>query len=371
MAVNTAKRRAKNQAILASQKKHEPTIDQLDYTTSLSRALGYYSTHTGAKEQKLFAIEFFSKKEPKIAKQLKKLPDYKFQTFGSLCRIMSNDQTDLKQLSNVSPFFTNKLKELLEDAKKYIEEIEIVKAPTNVISIQDRMEEKAREHAGEFEGAIDEWFITKGKSTFSAKNYLMSNEVSAPIAKRIGELFVGTAQEIREAIDGDDEQLAEGYSHFTKRELKKFAEFIETMIADCQQQVQTAKATRAPRKRKAQPPSKIVSKMKYMKEFAEFNLKSIKPETIVGSSEVWVYNTKYRKVTVYKAINDVLTVKGTTLIGFDVKESKTLMLRKPDVFFKGLTLGKRPLNSAMKTLTTKPTVPNGRINEECILLGAF
>ena len=25
----------------------------------------------------------------------------------------------------------------------------------------------------------------------------------------------------------------------------------------------------------------------------------------------------------------------------------------------------------MKTITTKPTVPNGRINEECILLGAF
>jgi len=29
------------------------------------------------------------------------------------------------------------------------------------------------------------------------------------------------------------------------------------------------------------------------------------------------------------------------------------------------------LNGAMKTITTKPTVPNGRINEECILLGAF
>jgi hypothetical protein len=371
MAVNTAKRRAKNQAILASQKKFEPTIDQLDFTTSLSRALGYYSVHTGSKEQRLFAIEFFSKKEPKIAKQLKKLPDHKFQTFGSLCRLMSNEQTDLKQLSEYSPFFTNKLKELLADATKYIEEVEVVKAPTNVISIQERMEDKAREHAGEFEGAIDEWIITRGKSNFSAKNYLLKNEVGAPIAKRIGELFVATAQELREALDGDDDQLTEGYSYLTRRELKKFAEFVETIIADCQQQVQTAKANRAPRKRKPQPPSKVVAKMKYLKDFAEFNLKSIKPETIVGSSEVWVYNTKYRKVTVYKAINDVLTVKGTTIIGFDIKESKTLMLRKPDVFFKGLTMGKRPLNNAMKTLTTKPTVPNGRVNEECILLGAF
>jgi len=367
----TAKRRAKNQAIFASQKKFEPTIDQLDYQISLSRALTYYSVHTGSKEQKMFTIEFFSKKEPKIAKQLKKLPDFHFQTFGSLCRLMSNEQTDLKQLSSYSPFFTNKLKELLANAAKYIEEVEVVKAPTNVISIQERMEEKAREHAGEFEGAIDEWIVTRGKNNFSAKNYLLTHEVAAPIAKRIGELFVGTAQELREALEGDDEQLTEGYSYLTKRELKKFAEFVDSIIADCQQQVQTAKANRAPRKRKPQPPSKIVAKMKYMKEFDDFNLKSIKPETIVGSSEVWVYNTKYRKVTVYKAINDVLTVKGTTLIGFDIKESKTLMLRKPEEFFKGLAFGKRALNNAMKTLTTKPTVPNGRVNEECILLGAF
>lgn len=371
MNANTAKRRAKNRAILASQKSYEPKIDQLDFQTSLSRALAYYSANTAAKEQKTFALEYFLKKEPKIAKQLRKLPDHKFPTFGSLCRLMTNDQTDLAQLSKFSPFFTNRLKELLEDAKSLQEEIEIEQPQVNVISIQDRIEEKAREHAGEFEGAIDEWVLTKGKNVFSAKNYLLSKEVSAPIAKRIGEMFVSTAQELREALSGEDEQLVEGYSHLSKRELKKFAEFVEAMIADCQQQVQTAKATRAPRKRKPQPPSKIVAKMKYMKEFTEFNLKSIKPETIVGSSELWVYNTKYRKVTVYKAVNDVLTVKGTTIIGFDIKESKTQMLRKPEVFFKGLALGKRALNNAMKTLTTKPSVPNGRINEECILIGAF
>ena len=46
------------------------------------------------------------------------------------------------------------LQQLETEVKK---EVEVVKAPTNVISIQERMEEKAREHAGEFEGAIDEW----------------------------------------------------------------------------------------------------------------------------------------------------------------------------------------------------------------------
>jgi hypothetical protein len=111
--------------------------------------------------------------------------------------------------------------------------------------------------------------------------------------------------------------------------------------------------------------------MKFMREFVELKLKSCKPEDILASNELWVYNTKYRKVTVYKADGGTLSVKGTTILGFDVKNSKTLMLRKPEEFFKGLSMGKRALNGALKTITTKPTVPNGRINEECILLGAF
>jgi hypothetical protein len=112
--------------------------------------------------------------------------------------------------------------------------------------------------------------------------------------------------------------------------------------------------------------------MKFMREFAELGLKSVKPESIIGSTEVWYYNTKYRRVGVYKGEGgNPLSVKGTTIIGFDVKESQQMTLRKPEEFFKGLSLGKRALNGALKKLTTKPSAPNGRINEECILLGAF
>jgi hypothetical protein len=108
-----------------------------------------------------------------------------------------------------------------------------------------------------------------------------------------------------------------------------------------------------------------------MKEFAELKLVSIKPETIIGATELWIYNTKYRRVQVYKAEYGALSVKGTSVLGFSVKDSISMTLRKPEEFFKGITMGKRALNGAIKTLTTKPTKPNGRINEECILLGAF
>jgi len=200
---------------------------------------------------------------------------------------------------------------------------------------------------------------------------LLANQVAGPIAKRIGELFVGTAKEIEDAIAEVDEQLVEGYSHFNKRELKKFSEFLQGIISDCNQMVQTAKANRAPRKLKPVSPIKMTAKMKYLKEFSELNLKSVSPTGIIGSSEVWFYNTKYRRVGVYRAENGTVSVKGTTIIGFDIKESKAFTLRKPEEFFKGLAMGKRALTNALKTLKTKPSQPNGRINEETIILGAF
>jgi hypothetical protein len=36
-----------------------------------------------------------------------------------------------------------------------------------------------------------------------------------------------------------------------------------------------------------------------------------------------------------------------------------------------LDIGKRNLNNAVKTIKTKPSVPNGRMTEDMIIIGAF
>ena len=368
MTVN-AKRRAKAHATL-TRTVDEPMLDQEKYVVSLTAALQWYTLNTDEKKRRKFAIEYFAKLGRKAeVLAINKAQDYDVRQLGVLCRLVTNgNELSEGHMQTIETL----VKDIVKKNKptKVVEEKPVV-VSTNVVSIQQRMEEKAHDLAGEIEGAIDDFVLNGCKSEFSTKNYLLANQVAGPIAKRIGELFVKTAEEIREAIAGDDTQLVEGYSFLNKRELKRFAEFVEGIISDCQQQVQTAKANRAPRKRKAPPASKVVSKMKFMREFPEFKLKSCKPEDILTSTELWVYNTKYRKVTVYKSDGGTLSVKGTTVLGFDIKESKTLMLRKPEEFFKGLAMGKRALNGAMKKLTTKPSVPNGRINEECVLLGAF
>ena len=362
----TAKKRAKAHAAL-NRTVDEPTIDQDNYVVSITQALQWYTLNADEKRRRKYALEYFAKlgrKAEVIA--INKANDYDIRQLGILCRLVSNGNTLSEDHMKAIEEMVNKIKakETLPKKTK-----EVVVPITSAPSIQQRMEEKAHELAGEIEGAIDDFIINK-ESTFSTKNYLLANNVSAPVAKRIGDMFVDRIAEIGDAIEGEDKYLVEAYSNFTKRELKKLLAFIEGIVVDCTQMVQTAKATRAPRKRKAVTPTKQVSKLKYMKEFAELKLKSCKPEDIIGATELWVYNTKYRKVQVYKA-EQSLAVKGTTILGFDVKESKSMTLRKPEEFFKGLSIGKRALNGALKKLTTKPTTPNGRINEECILLGAF
>jgi hypothetical protein len=368
----TAKRTLKGHAILASRKealKNEPSVSQDNYSSDLNSALTWYSEHYNEKQLLKFALEYFvaiGKKAEVLA--INKASDSEVRQLAIICRLASRGQ----YLSDKHKQFINDTVGALITKYKVVKEKKADEAkPSNVISIQERIEEKARDIAGEIEGAIDEFVISKGKTTFSAKNYLLSKSVSAPIAKRIGDMYVRLYNELADAINEEDEQLVEGYSNFNKRQLKAFHKFVGEIIDDCHQMVQTAKATRAPRKRKATSPSKVVSKVKYMKEYAELKLKSCKPEDILAASELWVYNTKYRKVQVYKAEMGTLGVKGTTVIGFSLKDSVSFTLRKPEEFFKGLSIGKRALNAAIKKLTTKASTPNGRINEECVLLGAF
>lgn len=365
------KKRLKGHAILAAQKdsiRNEPSVTEENYLSQISSTLQWYTFNATDKQLRKFALEYFAKLGKKAeVLAINKATDFEIRQLAIICRLKTREQ-----------YLTDKHVQFITDTadalvKKYSgtvvkKEADVAK-PTNVISIQDRIEEKARDLAGEIEGAIDDYITNK--TEFSTKNFLLANSVAATIAKKIGDMFVPRLNEIQEVIEGSDKQLVEGYSNFTKRELKAYAKFVEEIIADCQQQVQTAKATRAPRKRKAASPTKVVSKLKFMREFAELNLKSCKPEDILAASELWVYNTKYRKVQVYKAENGTLSVKGTTILGFSVKDSVSMTLRKPEEFFKGLSMGKRALNGAFKKLTTKPSTPNGRINDECVLLGAF
>ena len=132
-----------------------------------------------------------------------------------------------------------------------------------------------------------------------------------------------------------------------------------------------AKVTRKPRVKKAVSKDKVVAKLKFKKTDDALKLVSITATEIIGAKELWVYNTKTRKLGRYVAddMTGPLTVKGTAIVGFDEHKSIQKTIRKPDEKLKEFkNAGKVALRSFLDTINATDTKMNGRINEETILL---
>lgn len=342
----------------------EPTINVLNYKTDLISALNYYNTVYDNKDKRKWTMTYVGKNS---VKEFDQVPDYEFRTLGVLIRLKQREQfLEDKELKYIDDNLA-KLRKL-----NTMEKVSsVVKNPVKEEKVQkpviDKTFDIVNEHLGEFCFMIDE-FITSDKEPDFA-TYLKSREVPANIAKQLPSFFERNIAELNEALEGEDKQLVEGYSFLKKTKLKKLLKFYESIAEACQQAVVSNKVERKPRKVKEKPATIVAKNVKYMPECVELGLKSAPPPTLVNSSEVWVFNVKYKKLQVYRAPSgEKMTVKGTTLINYDVANSTSKTLRKPEEAknFAGLT--KKNFELAFKNIKTKESVVNGRINEDCIIM---
>jgi hypothetical protein len=174
-------------------------------------------------------------------------------------------------------------------------------------------------------------------------------------------------------------QLLEGYSHTTKSQAKKLSTFYETIIADVNMYIDSAKVKRTPRKKKIPSKEKLIAKLKFKTNDEKYRIASINPMDIIGANELWVFNTKTRKLGKYIALNidstglkregSGLSVKGTTILGFHVEQSIQKTLRKPEEQLKEFAkAGKVKLRKFLDKITTTDIKLTGRINNETIIL---
>jgi hypothetical protein len=178
--------------------------------------------------------------------------------------------------------------------------------------------------------------------------------------------------EMKEAINKSDPQLVEAYSHLSAKRKKEFVGWFEGIITDAQRFGTNTKTVRKIRAKKPVSIEKQLSKLKYLKESPENKLVSINPSQIIGATELWTYNVKYKALTRYIAESGVgFEIKGTTITKYDQSTSETRKLRKPEVTLaEVLTSAKMKAAKAFVALTTKPSAPNGRLNEDTIILKA-
>ena len=128
-----------------------------------------------------------------------------------------------------------------------------------------------------------------------------------------------------------------------------------------------------PRKKKVKPAQMQVKNLKFKESDSSLKLVSIPPTAIIAAPSLVTFNTDTRKVAIYYAKNtDGLSVKGTTIQNFDPEKSKTKILRKPEELIEHLIgTSAHRFEKVFAGIKSKQNQPNGRINEDTLLLKVF
>jgi hypothetical protein len=293
-----------------------------------------------------------------------------------LLRGMPAVREDFNKGRDTAAWLRNEIVEVISQGKDDIDADTVVEVKPVVAqpSIQDRVREAAYRMTEEIEDAIEgfqadpEAFDPKA---FKMLNLLKGKEVKAAHARIIKGFYSKDLAELELLASGKgDEQLREGYAHRSKKQIKNLIAFYQEIMMACDMLAQEAKVNRAPRKAKAVPKEKLIAKLKYMKTNEPLKLVSINPVDIIGCGELWIFNTKTRKLGRYVATEfNTLNVKGTTIVNFDEFKSVQKTIRKPEEKLKEFkAAGKVQLRKFLDDINATDTKMNGRINEETILL---
>ena len=351
----------------------EPSWTNQDEISNLKiaeiRALNWYNYFCDNKQAKTFVVEYMASiGRPKEEISLIVSSDASIPVqLGWVARMMCMGYEPSDTFKN---FFVKEFKTVIETAKKTKKpKATTVTSTAPVVSIQDRIREKASEEVGEIEGLVDDFIAGGCKSPPDMQSYLKNRALSSVVQKRMCESFIKRSKEFEDAMNTSDADIKEAYSNFSKVQLRKIKEFYDAIVAETNRAAES-KPTRKARKVKEKPASVIASKVQYMKDFAELNLKSVLPEKIIGANQVWLYNTKTKLLGMYNADNAKgLTIKGTTIQNFNTETSTGKRLRKPEVTVKQvLDGGKIVLKKLLDGLTTKPAELTGRINSDTIIV---
>lgn len=328
----------------------------------LIQTLNWYSQNKTSKDAEKYAVDFFKKTHKFEANDFLRS---QCATFGYCCRIVTNGGI---LEGHSKEWFDATVKQVL-DSRKRTKKQTVQQTPTTTVNIQDRIQEKASEIIADLEGLLDDYILSEFKTTPSPFSVMQDRAKGVHVTK-ISEHFKKRRTQFDDALNTTDKYVKEAYSCFGKNDLKKIIAFFDQILIDCRKITDDVKSTRKPRKRKQKTPQQIVSKLKYLKEFEELNLKSVDPAQIVGCSQLWVYNVKYKKLGCYIANDsDGLSVKGCTILNYNQDKSVQKNLRKPkDVLTQVLSSGKITLRNLLSSIKSVENKLNGRVNEETIIL---
>ena len=387
------------------------------YYRERSRIAYYYSYYFKTKDFISWVAEWmpsngYSKED---IRSYKAAEDWRTKsTLGGYVRALSKGMPDNHEgvsayMKTMEGLMSDKMPSAIEDVKKDIDAIieigkkikkekaveEKIKVTKYKPTIQQLLFNKSLEMSDEIDEFIEEFDGSASMLTkFDPQRMLLIVGAKPNHAKVIASLYQPTFDDFSELINPPStkgmtefekdmhEQLKEGYSHLSKSVIKNQFKMYKTIIDACDNIVLKGKVTRKPRKKKIISAEKQVKNFKYLDHHPETKSISVNPADLIGANAAIVYNSKTRKLGIYHAQNidpmrlkrdgSGLSVKGTTIQGFDPTTSVQKTLRKPieqlPTFKK---VAKRSLQKQFDAINSVEVKMNGRCNVHCLIIKVF
>lgn len=341
---------------------NEPRFNILNYNESLLTNLNYYSVEVDSKLKQQWAIEYYDSQGMDTG-GLDKLNPMLFDQVGVLVRLI-NRGVELSERNN--SYLLNKYHILTELIPVKSERKERVsdKPKSEVVKNYTNADKLLSEVDAEVDAILaDEVEIKPIRIKLLIQELNLKKDDFIYIKE-----YLSKQTNYYTEILNDKGDLAEGYSHIPKKCLKRLIKFLEEVVAMCG--VSRILRDKQP---KAKSPSVLVKSLQYLHKDAGLGITSIKPEKIIDSNEVWLFDTEKRKLSKYRsASGNKLTVKGTTILNWDFELSSQKTVRKPnEVLPKIISCNKSEAHKLFESIKSVDMEVKGRTNKNVLLLRVF
>jgi len=296
-------------------------------------------------------------------------PDWRYLTIGQYA--FFQNKTGWMPV-RCKKWIDNKLPELIEKGNEEIAEKALKKT---VVTIKPKI---IRTQLSDFLSAFDEMLdhLTVGKKAGSVESLLRQiimipselAEARSEMSKLKDEFDeLVRVRKIKGGRSDWDEQLVEGYSHINTPNLRKIMTYFDEGLMAIDTFTASKKTVR---RKKPVDPRKIVARLRHLKADKDFNIASINPVDILGSTEVWVYDVKRKRLGLYMSESPGgLGVHGTSITGYSDTLSYEKTLRKPDEQLPLITKkSKKALHEQVGKIRGKQMKVKTRINPNMLIL---
>lgn len=325
---------------------------------SLIKALNWYNYFGDSDIAKTYIQEYCNKNKIKI-----KISNHFLNTYAWLARIKMRggnfDEVTTRKFESYIKLLQNGANIQALNKLTHTE-------PTTASAEQKPIQNRLDLWMPAIEDMVDNY-----KSSDSMYNFIRANNIPQMYVRQIQDYYRPILEEAVAAYNKTDKELQEAYRHFSRADFKSYITRLKSIVEDCDKFLDNVKRERKPRKKKTKSVEAILKHFKYLKFDSNLQISSEDPSKIIGASAVYVFNVKYRTITVFTAKDgEGLSVSRTSIINYDEEQSLTKRTgRKTSEIVKKIVDGtKRSRIRVITDLKAEPIKFVNRLNENCLIL---